>query len=317
GKLWAESTPGEGSTFQFILPFQAAPQTSVSVLDHKQPQLTDLKVLIVDDNPTNCRILSLQTSKWGMLPRTASSGEQALAWLRAGEKFDFAILDMQMPGMDGETLGRAILADPKLASIRLIMLTSLGRRGDTRRFTEIGFKGFATKPIHHHTLKALLLQVLACPADCESGAAKTIVTGHSAWESYIPFQGSKVRILLAEDNPVNQQMALIMIQKIGLHADAVASGEEALKALEMIPYDLVLMDVQMPVMDGLEAARRIRDPNSRVRNHQIPIIAMTAGAMLGDREKCLAAGMDDYLTKPVVKRSLIDILGKWLPRRPA
>ncbi len=319
GSIGFNSEEGKGSEFWFTARLQKienAPPTSREEAAHLQ----NVRVLIVDDNQTNIDFLSARLQSWGMRPTAALNGTDALEHLRqaqaAGTPFPLAVLDMQMPGMDGETLGRTILADHRLAFTRLIMLTSLGRRGDTQRLSEIGFKGFATKPIHHQTLKALLIKVLACPAEGEPGREKKIVTSHSAWESYHPFQGLKARILLAEDNPVNQQMALIMMRKLGLHADAVASGEEALKALEMIPYDLVLMDVQMPVMDGLEASRRIRDPNTRVLNHQVPIIAMTAGAMLGDREKCLAAGMNDYLSKPVVKRTLIEILEKWLVRRP-
>jgi CheY-like chemotaxis protein/HPt (histidine-containing phosphotransfer) domain-containing protein len=224
-----------------------------------------------------------------------------------------AVIDMQMPGMDGEALGRAIRADQRLADTRMVMLTSLGVRGDARRFQELGFAAYATKPIRYEELKAVLSLALTERAGAES-APRPIVTRHMAREALNPFVGRKARILLAEDNITNQQVALGILKKLGLSADAVANGEEALEALEAVSYDLVLMDVQMPVMDGIEASRRIRDPRSTVRDHGIPVIAMTAHAMQGDRERCLAAGMDDYVTKPVSTRLLAEALDKWLPQ---
>jgi len=216
---------------------------------------------------------------------------------------------MQMPGMDGAALGRAIKADPRLADTRMVMLTSLGRRGDAQLFKEIGFAAYATKPVRHAELFNILLTVLTCTSDSEG---QTIITRHSAREQIPHFNGE--RILLAEDNITNQQVARGILKKMGLHVDTVANGEEAFNTLQMSPYDLVLMDIQMPVMDGLEATMIIRNPLSKVLNHQIPIIAMTANAMQGDREKCLIAGMDDYVAKPVMPVTLAAVRDKYLPR---
>jgi CheY-like chemotaxis protein/HPt (histidine-containing phosphotransfer) domain-containing protein len=196
----------------------------------------------------------------------------------------------------------------------MVMLTSLGTRGDARRFAGIGFAAYTTKPIRHEELKAVLSLALT---DRAGAAAQPIVTRHTARETLNRFEGRKARILLAEDNITNQQVALGILRKLGLRADAVANGAEALKALETIPYDLVLMDVQMPVMDGLEATRAIRNPQSAIRNHQVPVIAMTAHAMQGDREKCLEAGMNDYVSKPVATQALAEALEKWLPEAKA
>jgi CheY-like chemotaxis protein/HPt (histidine-containing phosphotransfer) domain-containing protein len=178
---------------------------------------------------------------------------------------------------------------------------------------EIGFAAYATKPIRHLELKAVLSLALA-ERDLAELTPRPIATRHTVRETLNLFAGRKARILLAEDNITNQQVALGILKKLGLRADAVANGAEALKSLETIPYDLVLMDVQMPVMDGLEATQRIRDPRSAVPSHGIPIIAMTAHAMQGDREKCLEAGMDDYLPKPVTPQALVEVLEKWLPK---
>jgi CheY-like chemotaxis protein/HPt (histidine-containing phosphotransfer) domain-containing protein len=192
----------------------------------------------------------------------------------------------------------------------MVMLTSLGIRGDARRFEEIGFAAYATKPIRHQELKGVLSLVLT---ERVGIMPRPIATRYTAREMRNEFIGSKARLLLVEDNITNQQVALGILKRLGLRADAVANGAEAIKTLELLPYDLVLMDVQMPVMDGFEATRRIRDPQSPVKDHRIPIIAMTAHAIQGDREKCLDAGMDDYVSKPVSPRSLVDVLMKWLP----
>jgi CheY-like chemotaxis protein/HPt (histidine-containing phosphotransfer) domain-containing protein len=233
----------------------------------------------------------------------------ALARARdAGDPFGAAILDMQMPGMDGTTLARAIKADESLAHIRLVLLTSLGQRGDARQMEEIGFSAYLIKPARQSDLFDSLSSVLA--GSPVSRAARHIVTRHAVRE----MRRSAIRILLAEDNLTNQQVALGILKKLGLRADAVGDGAEAIHALETIPYDLVLMDVQMPLMDGFEATRRIRDPGSAVLNHAVPIIAMTAHAMQGDRERCLEAGMDDYVTKPISPDALAEALDRWLPR---
>jgi CheY-like chemotaxis protein/HPt (histidine-containing phosphotransfer) domain-containing protein len=222
-----------------------------------------------------------------------------------------AILDMQMPDMDGADVARAIKADETLKDTRLVLLTSLGQRGDARQMEEIGFSAYLMKPARQSDLFDSLSAVLAgMPV---SRGARHIVTRHAVRE----MRRGAIRILLAEDNVTNQQVALGILKKLGLRADAVADGAEAIRALETIAYDLVLMDVQMPEMDGLEATARIRDPRSSVLHHRVPIIAMTAHAMQGDRDRCLEAGMDDYVTKPISPEALATALDRWLPLEEA
>jgi CheY-like chemotaxis protein/HPt (histidine-containing phosphotransfer) domain-containing protein len=237
---------------------------------------------------------------------------QALYLARdAGDPFQVAFLDMQMPGMDGAALARIIKADEKLKDTRLVLCCSLGQRGDAKRMQEIGFAAYLVKPVWHWEIQDCLSAVMAGTGAAEP--EQSIVTRHTIRE----MRRGLVRILLAEDNITNQQVAIGILKKLGLRADAVANGAEAVKALEALPYDLVLMDVQMPEMDGLEATRHIRNPQSAVGNHQIPIIAMTAGAMQGDRERCLEAGMNDYVSKPISPQALVKALEKWLPRDAA
>jgi CheY-like chemotaxis protein/HPt (histidine-containing phosphotransfer) domain-containing protein len=193
----------------------------------------------------------------------------------------------------------------------MVMLTSMGVRGDARRFSEGGFDAYLAKPARFHELKKILSVTLGRQ---QKERSAPIATRHLVREELKQFTGRKVRILLAEDNITNQQVALSMLEKMGLRADAAANGVETLKALETLPYDLVLMDVQMPELDGLEATRKIRDPLSAVLNHRVPVIAMTAHAMPEDRGRCLDAGMDDYIAKPVDFKTLAAILEKWLPK---
>ncbi|MHB8773217.1 MAG: response regulator [Syntrophales bacterium] len=317
GTVGVASEEGKGSEFWFTV--RLAKQTKAAPREISPPaNLRGVRVLIVDDNVTSREILAAHTGSWGMRAAETSDGPAALrALLRAiaeGDPFSIAIIDMQMPDMDGKTLGAAIRADERLAGTRMVMLTSLGTRGDARQFEEIGFAAYLNKPTRHEELKNVLSLVLA-----DQGAAqlktRNIMTRHSARELMNLFAGSRTRILVAEDNITNQQVALGILKNLGLRADAVADGAEAIKALEAIPYDLVMMDVQMPVMDGLEATRQIRNPHSAVRNHAVPIIAITAHAMQGDREKYLQAGMNDYIAKPVNPQALAVTLERWLPAR--
>jgi CheY-like chemotaxis protein/HPt (histidine-containing phosphotransfer) domain-containing protein len=315
GETGVNSEEGKGSEFWFSIRLGKQAEESA----HESIPLADLqsvRVLIVDDNATNCEIQIKRFAFWGMRPAEAQNGPEALQRLYdaldENDPFAIAVIDMQMPGMDGETLGRIIKADHRLADIRMVMLTSLGTRGDARHFEEIGFAAYATKPIRHQELKTVLSLVLADPARGQT--FQSIVTRHTALETINLFPGYTARILLAEDNITNQRVALGILKKLGLRADAVANGAEVLKALELLPYDLVLMDVQMPEMDGLEATGHIRNRQSAVRNHDIPIIAMTANAMQGDREICLKGGMNDYVSKPVSPQVLAEALKKWLPQ---
>jgi CheY-like chemotaxis protein len=274
-------------------------------------------VLIVDDNATNREILNTCMTSWGMRVSETEDGPGALnslyGALDADDPFQVAVIDMQMPGMDGKALGQAIKADERLAKTRMVLLSSLGVCSDAKRFAEIGFKAYLTKPARTLELKAVLLQILGL-GEQETLQQNPIAARHKARETMNLFSGYNVRTLLVEDNITNQKVALGILRKLGLSADAVANGAEAIKALESIPYDLVLMDVQMPVMDGYEATAQIRNPRSTVLDHNIPVIAMTANAMAGDREKCLEVGMNDYVSKPVKTHSLAEALEKWLPK---
>jgi len=274
-----------------------------------QAGIRGARILIVDDNATNREILRVQFTAWGARSDEAADGKTGLGMMHqamtAGDPYAVAVLDMQMPGMDGETLGRAIRSDRALHDTHLLMLTSLGQRGDVTRLEKIGFAAYLTKPVRQSELFDSLAAVFSGQA---AYSKKPMLTRHKVRE----LRRINVRILLAEDNITNQQVALGILKKLGLRADVVANGAEALKALEQIPYDLVLMDVQMPEMDGLEATRQIRDPESAVRDHTVPVIAMTAHAMAGDREKCRKAGMNDYLSKPVAPEALAGTLEKWL-----
>ena len=331
GKVGVSSEEGKGSEFWFTARLD---KQAIGLRAENIPptDLRDTRVLIVDDNATNREILMIRLSSWGMRASEAQDGPAALQSLyRALDKndpFRIAVIDMQMPGMDGEAVGCAIKADKRLAGTRMVMLTSLGMRGDARRFQEIGFAAYSTKPIRHQDLKAVLSHALMDRDGVEPmSQPQPIATRHTASEKQNLFAGRKLRILLAEDNITNQKVALGILKKIGLRADAVANGAEVLSALAALSYDVVLMDVQMPVMDGLEATRRIRkdermmllkgkfaDKGEANPSRIIPIIAMTAHAMQGDRERCIEAGMNDYITKPVSPGALSNVLKKWLPK---
>ena len=317
GEAGVKSKEGQGSEFWFTA--RLTKQVVGTPIKHYPPaDLHGVRALIVDDNATNREILIKRLTWWGMRGVETPDGAEALqALYRAlGEKdpFRLALIDLQMPGMDGEALGRAIQADPRLAETRTVMLTSMGMRGDARRFVEMGFAAYLTKPIRHQELQGVLSLALTGPGEPEP-TPEPVITRHTARETLNRFAGCKARILLVEDNITNQLVALGILKKFGLRADAVANGEEALKSLETMPYDLVLMDIQMPVMDGLEATCRLRD-HAQPALRTIPIIAMTAHALQGDREQCLAAGMNDYICKPVMPPVLAEMLEKWLPREP-
>lgn len=311
GKIGVKSVLGKGSTFWFTAQFKVLKEPVVN----GQPAIDILngkKILVVDDNRTNRNLLSILLGNWGCIHEEVPSGEVALIKLKEavenGQPFQVALLDMNMPEMSGEDLGKIIKSDPMLSKTELIMLTSVNMRGDLERLRKIGFAGYLTKPIRQVHLLQMLAGIftpqLLTQSRQTSHAESTLTHTHT--------RKHRFRILLAEDNITNQKVALKMLEKLGYHADAVANGFEAIKALTDIPYDLVLMDCQMPEMDGYEATRYIRSPQSPVRNHKIPIIAMTAHAMEGDREKCLLAGMNDYIPKPVTLKDLERILERWL-----
>ena len=315
GKMWVESVPEKGSSFHFTLPAHASPETKRFALDGPQPQLAKLRLLIVDDNSTNCRILTLQTGKWGMIPRAAQSAEQALEWLRAGEKFDLAILDMQMPNMDGLMLASEIRRLPGGMMMPLVLLTSMGVHSEQTDFSSIGFASCLTKPIKPGQLHEVLIRVISGSKPVKPAPVASKLDPGLA--SRLP-----LRVLLCDDNTINQKVSVRLLQQMGYRCDLAANGIEALAALDRQSYDLIFMDVMMPEMDGLEATRSIRErqaQRSQFPNYKSPIIivAMTANAMQGDREKCLSAGMDDYLAKPVRPEDIRTIVERWGARAGA
>ena len=290
GGMWVESQPGAGSTFHFTLRAVVAPAPAARPAT--APHLMGKRLLVVDDNATNRRILSLQVAAWGMVVVTASSGAEALEMLQRGEAFDVGILDVQMPEMDGLTLAWRIRELEAGQRLPLILLTSIGAQDARRQAAGLKLSAFINKPVRQAQLHGILLDALgggrpAVPS--APGAAPRI-------ERTLGVQ-YPLRILLAEDNVVNQKVALHILQRLGYRAEVAANGLEVLAALRRQPFDVVLMDVQMPEMDGLEATREIRAGIPAER--QPRIIAMTALAMEGDREACLDAGMDDYVSKPV------------------
>ncbi len=300
GKLWCESDYGKGSTFHFTIVGQVAEGQPKVFLRSGQPQLEGRTVLIVDDNSTNRQILTLQTKSWGMVPAAASSGEEALEWLRQGRRFDVAILDWHMPDMDGLTLAKKLQADEKTCMLPLVMLTSRATRSAAA--DGIRFEAHLTKPVKPSQLFEVLIAHFGREGNASSRSAK--IDGNGTVSN-----GSRRKILLAEDNPVNQKVALLTLQRMGHETRVVSNGLEVLRALEEEQFDVILMDVQMPELDGLETTRRVRelyDGKPRPR-----IIAMTANAMMEDREICLSAGMDDYLSKPVKRESLEEALAKF------
>ena len=302
GSIGVVSEEGKGSTFWFTLPFEQQLPAERDTAPLPEVDLTGCRILVVDDNATNRRLLSAWLRLWGCVPREAAVGQLALEQLRQaaaeGQPFEIAIIDMYMPEMDGETLCGLIQADPRLASTHRVMLTSASLRGDGERFREAGFDAYLTKPIKEDHFRRCLAALRGADT---ARAPLPMLTRHTLEESI----RREIRILLVEDNLTNQKVACAMMRKHGYHVDIAENGQEALAALQKTVYHLVLMDCEMPTMDGFEATRRLRSGNPPVLDPHIPVIAMTASAMQGDRERCLAAGMNDYLSKPVSKSELV------------
>jgi two-component system, sensor histidine kinase and response regulator len=310
GDIGVESQPGQGSTFWFTVVLRKD-----HVLPGGAPSARDAvrtcRTLVVDDNATSRVLLCDQLRAWGTPCAAAADGDGALLMLRAaaaeGHPFRVALVDREMPGMDGPMLGRAIKSDPALGPIALILLTSTARAGDADLARDIGFLGSLRKPVR----QAHLHSCLAAAARNTSPEPPVGASTGSAAESPEPYATAHVRVLVAEDNRVNQLVALRILERLKVRADAVANGREVLAALESIPYDLVFMDVQMPEMDGLQVTAAIREAEKLTGRH-LPIFAMTAHAMKGDRERCLGAGMDGYVSKPIragdLKRAIDEAL---------
>jgi signal transduction histidine kinase/CheY-like chemotaxis protein/ligand-binding sensor domain-containing protein len=317
GMIGVESRPGEGSTFWFTLPLTLDAQAHAAPVP--VADLRNLRVLIVDDNAVNRRVLHEQITSWGMRNGSFPSGDQALGALHAarqsGDPYHFVILDYQMPGMDGAALAREIKADPATRDTVLVMLTSVGYAGASKHVEDACVDACLTKPVRQSQLLNTLATAwskkletaVAVPARPDNRIAemKSALAGR--------FAGSPVRVLVAEDNVVNQKVAVRMLEKLGLRADVAANGREAVRMFELLPYDLVFMDCQMPEMDGYEAAVEIRLREGPSRH--VAIIAMTAEAMTGCREQCLEAGMDDFISKPVAMDALFEALRRWAPAK--
>jgi two-component system, sensor histidine kinase and response regulator len=319
GEIGVKSTLGEGSTLWFTVRLESQPAEAQAAESTPPADLQDLRLLIVDDNATNRKILCKQTASWNMGTTSAEDGPRALEALRSaadhGAPFDMAILDMQMPEMDGMELARKIKADPTLASTQLVLLTSMGQRGDAKEAGWAGIEAYLTKPAKQSELYDALVTVMGTSdhdADNDPKPDERLVTRHSIREAKAR---SRVRVLVAEDNPVNQKVALRMVERLGYRVDVVGNGREAVEALSRVPYAAVLMDVQMPEMDGYAATAQIRRREGE--ELRTPVIAMTANAMQGDREKALEAGMDDYVSKPVSAEDLEVVLSRWIAQLDA
>ncbi|PTN31541.1 response regulator [Desulfonatronum sp. SC1] len=320
GSLGVESTEGQGSTFWFTAALGRQDREDGAAQPSLFGDMRDVRALIVDDNTTNRLVFWEQLSRWGLRCDEAEGAEDALSALRqahaGGDPFRVALLDMQMPKMDGASLGMAIKADPDLRDTVLIMLTSLGAYAEAQRMAEIGFAAYLHKPVRQSQLFDCLQTVLTGPESGRPLQPARLTDPEPVGMAMEADRRRRARILLAEDNPVNQMVAVKILERLGYKPDVVANGREAVESLESRGYDLVLMDVQMPVMDGLEAAREIRrrETEAGAVNTGTPIIALTAHAMQGDRERCLQAGMNDYLSKPLQPVDLLQMLRKWLKR---
>ena len=305
GTMWVESEVGKGSTFHFTITAEAAPAvTTRADLRGVQPQVSGRRLLIVDDNATNRRIVVEHTRAWGMLVRDTALPTEALDWIRRGDPFDIAILDMMMPEMDGLMLAREIRTYRDARALPLVLFSSLGRREVGAE--DVGFAAYLTKPLKPSHLFDALVSILAEPTAPVQKAVAAQWAPDPQMAERLP-----LRILLAEDNVVNQKLTLRQLRQMGYRADVAGNGLEAIAALERQLYDVVLMDVQMPEMDGLEAAQQICQRWPRVDRPRI--IAMTANAMQGDREVCLEAGMDDYISKPIRVDELVGALSHCQP----
>ncbi|MFP4410460.1 response regulator [Coleofasciculus sp.] len=305
GEIWVDSTLGEGSTFSFYVVLTVDQDASEPNLRTAQPQLAGKRVLIVDDNPTSCRILTQQTECWGMIARSTQSGNEALGWLNQEEAFDLAIIDRQMPEMNGLTLGLQIHNQAGFNKLPLVLLTPVGNLTTKTALIERHFAACLPKPIKLGQLYNTLTKVLVKQATSIESKSASPQSEDSPFAQQLP-----LRILLAEDNLVNQKVELLLLKRLGYQADLVSNGQEVLEALSRQSYDVILMDVQMPEMDGLTATRHICKNYS-----QRPwIVALTANAMQEDRETCLKAGMDDYISKPIRQADLIRVF-KTIPLR--
>ncbi|MFE1744340.1 PAS domain S-box protein [Coleofasciculus sp. H7-2] len=320
GEIGFESQPGKGSKFWFTVPFKK-PAQRITPAIHTSSNLAGRRLLVVDDNATNRKVVRSQAAHWGMQVDEADGAaaamrvlQEALEW---GIPYDVAVIDMQMPNVDGITLGEQIKGNPMLANLPLIMLTSADQRGEAQRATKAGFAAHLIKPVKPSRLLDTILSILGKQEEPRDRGKEAEEKNFSPQHSQVPIPKSrfpspqsKLRILLAEDNLINQKVALKQLSTLGYEADVAANGKEVVQLLEKIPYDLVLMDCQMPILDGYEATREIRRRQTEGSRRTI-VIALTANAMKEDRKRCLDAGMDDYLSKPVSREQLSAVIEHW------
>jgi two-component system, sensor histidine kinase and response regulator len=309
GSISLSSRPGVGTTFELDLVLGKAPD-SRAIPAASAAGIAGTRLLIVDSNATTAVMMQQHAGNWGVESRLATSGSEALAILRHarrdGQAYPIALIDRSLPDTSGEELGRQIKADPALDATQLVMVASSGLRGDAARVSQIGFAAYLPKPITAPMLLDCLAQLRALEVVAGTQASGgTLITAHSISER----KPAPLRILVADDNPMNCRIAVLMLEKAGHQIDVVNDGAEAVEAVRGKPYDLVLMDVQMPGVDGLEATRRIRA--MPIGQAAVPVIAVTANAMEGDDRRCFEAGMDDYISKPIDRARLLGKVVQW------
>jgi two-component system, sensor histidine kinase and response regulator len=314
GRIWVESAPGKGSSFHFTAMFGVGTQAG-PVLTEDDAQLAGIPVLVVDDNVTNRRILTETMWRWHMRPTAAASAQEALSQMRSaaerGHPFHLVLTDLHMPGMDGFQLAEQIRHSQSLEEAVILMLTSGEQQGDLARCRELGISIYLTKPVRHAELRAAILRALSGQAGVIAGITGAPLS-RKQWLRKTDATAA-MRILLAEDNLINQRVAVSILEKAGHRVTVANNGRQTLDRWSEQAFDLILMDVQMPEIDGLEATAMIRAHEVKTGEH-IPIIALTAHAMKGDQERCLATGMDGYVSKPIDARQLIELVSRYAPQ---
>ncbi len=312
GRIGVESKEGQGSTFWFTAALERQILTDEQTTE-LPAHVKGKRILVVDDNQTNLEVLGTYLRRWECRCSSAINASEALQMMHQAvsddDAFDLVVIDQMMPDMDGQALGMAIKASPSLSETLMVLLTSCNMHGDATRMKTIGFSAYLKKPVKQSMIHDSLITVFGAKTHGNENASNDRVTRHSIKEA----SRKKLHILIAEDNAINQKVALKMLQNFGFEAKAVASGRQAIEMLENLTFDMVLMDIQMPEMDGYETAQVIRKSDGKAYAPHIPIIAMTANAMKGDREKCLKAGMNDYVSKPINPDKLLEKIRRWSP----